>query len=62
MGIDASTEETIDTRMSAGKEGASRLTVTMRTLVPKDPSPTVMLCDKESGVGVRGTVKFRRAG
>ena len=36
--------------------GTRRLTITMRTLVPKDPYWGNDFRDRESGVGVKGTV------
>jgi hypothetical protein len=56
MGFGASTEKTAGTRIGA-KKGRStrRLTVTMRTLVQRIHIRALMLYDKESGVGVKGT-------
>jgi hypothetical protein len=45
-------------RKGGAKRGrrTRRPTITMRTLVPKDPYWAMILSDKESGVGVKETV------
>jgi hypothetical protein len=57
MGFDAIAEKPEGARGDAKNgRGARRLTIIMRTLVPKDPYRGNDSRDRESGVGVKGTV------
>jgi hypothetical protein len=57
MGFDAMAEKPEGARGNARNGGGTRrLTITMRTLVPKDPYWGNDSRDRESGVGVKGTV------
>jgi len=57
MGFDAIAEKPEGARGGAKKgKGTRWLTITMRTLVPKDPYGGNDSRDRESGVGVKGTV------
>lgn len=57
MGFDAIAEKPEGARGGAKKGKGTRWpTITMRTLVPKDPYGGNDSRDRESGVGVKGTV------
>jgi hypothetical protein len=57
MGFGGITKKTEGARGGAKKGKGTRWpTITMRTLVPKDPYGGNDSRDKESGVGVKGTV------
>ena len=59
----ASTEQTVGTRIGAKKGRRTlQLTVTMRILATKDPIRAMMFYEKESGVGVKGTVRVPARG